>query len=480
MISVIISTYNRSAMLKRAIESVINQTFQDWELVVVDDGSKDDTQNVVLDLCDKDQRINYVKRKKNFGNDTKPKNDGIMESKGEYVAFLDDDCVFRPDHLQALYSCLNKNPDITLAYGDRWIVDDNKKIKSQLGVFSEFHPTILMQRNFIDTSDVLVRREALEYVGGFDERYKKYIDWNLWLRLAKAGYIFQRVPSVLTDYHLHDDQKSLKLEDSKGQMLPAWDPVDLEIRLPYLGKEPRKPRVAIFSITYNRLEYTKKCFESMHETAGYEFDHYVVDNGSTDGTQEWLIPSLENKDWGFDCKHARNYKDNKGISIASNQALDDIGKDYDIIMKVDNDCLFLTEGWLKKMVEIWETNHMLALSCYVQGLVDNPGGAPRLGYGTIKDELLGMTRHIGGICHFVSAKAYKDFRWDEDSPLHGVQDLELSHYLLNNGYQMGYLENYFCEHIDGTEGQHKRYPDYFERRKDEKVMSYAESKTTTS
>lgn len=472
MIDVIISTYNRSKMLERAINSVINQTYDDWTLTIVDDGSTDNTSDLVHEYIQKESRINYIKRDRNYGNDTKPKNDGIMDTSGKYISFLDDDCTFRPDHLQSLANVLDKHDDIALAYGDRWIIDDNKKLKPQLGVFSEFEPTILMQRNFIDTSDVLVRRSAIEYVGGFDERYKKYIDWNLWLRLAKAGYRFKRVASVLTDYHLHDGQKSLKVEDSKGHMQPAWDPVDLKIRLTYLENKPSKPKVAIFSITYNRIEYTKKCFESLYATAGYEFDHFVVDNASSDGTVDFLRTGI--------IKQVIANKDNKGISIASNQALDSIGENYDIIMKVDNDCLFLTDGWLAKMVEIWETNHMLALSCYVQGLKDNPGGAPRIVYGTINDELIGMTRHIGGICHFVSAKAYKDFRWDEDSPLHGVQDLELSHYLLQNGYQMGYMENYFCEHVDGTEGQHKRYPDYFEKRKDEKVMSYAESKAKTN
>lgn len=464
MISVIISTYNRSERLRKAIESVVNQTFQEWELLVVDDASTDDTSDVVHEYINQDSRINYLKRSENFGCDTGPKNDGIKESTGEYIAFLDDDNTFRPDHLQALYSALQKQPEAVLAYGDRWIIDESKELKPQVGLFSDFNPTLLMQRNYIDTSDVLVKREAIEYVGGFDERYKKYIDWNLWLRMVKAGYRFIHVPTVITDYNLHSDQKSLRLEDSEGMNKPAWDPVDLEIRQGNLGTKPPMPKVAIFSITYDRVEYTKDCFKSLYDTALYPFDHYVVDNNSQDETVEHL------KSLGV---NLIANEDNKGISISSNQALDAIGDKYDIIMKVDNDCLFLTEGWLKKMVEIWESNHMLALSCYIQGLVDNPGGAPRIVYGNIQDELIGMTRHLGGICHFVSSKAYKDFRWDEDSPLHGVQDLEFSHYLLSQGYQMGYLENYFAEHIDGTEGQHNRYPDYFQRRKEEKVKSYA-------
>lgn len=138
-------------------------------------------------------------------------------------------------------------------------------------------------------------------------------------------------------------------------------------------------------------------------------------------------------------------------------------------MKVDNDCLFLTHEWLEKMVELWGANRRMALSPYVQGLRDNPGGAPRIGYGELCGELIGITRHLGGISHFVGADAYDLFRWDETQPLHGIQDLEFSNFLLKNGWQMGYLENYFVEHIDGTDGQAKRYPEYFERRKQEKV-----------
>jgi hypothetical protein len=147
--------------------------------------------------------------------------------------------------------------------------------------------------------------------------------------------------------------------------------------------------------------------------------------------------------------------------------------DYDIIVKWDNDCIGLTKGWLGKMVEIWQSNHMMALSCYVQGLKDNPGGAPRLGFGTVRGEMIGVTKHLGGICHFVDAHAYDTFKWDENSFLHGVQDMEMSQYLQYHGYSMGYLENYFVSHgPQGTEKQKKDFPSYFERRTIEKQTCY--------
>lgn len=478
-VSVVISTFNRKDRLALAIQSVIDQTYTDWELIVVDDHSPDDTVNLLKSY--KDPRISFISLPENFGNDTRPKNVGIKNATGEFVALLDDDNTWRPDHLSALVRELDAEPGLTAVYCDRWVHDLDGNIPDRMGIAFDYSPGRLMAHNYIDTSDVLIRRDALLYVGGFDERYRKYVDWNLWVRLAKAGFLFRRVPLILTDYNLHQNQKSQTVQDrlpdgspsvplgAAPTHTPEWDAYDLEIRLPYLGAIP-EPRVAIFSLTYDRLAYTEACFASLYKTAGYEFDHVIVDNGSTDETVIWLKKT-------YPKAHIIPNAENKGISIASNQALDYLkDKGYDIIMKIDNDCLFLTDGWLSKMVDIWKRNHMIAMSCYIQGLRDNPGGAPRIGRGQINKETLGMTKHLGGICHFVSAKAYEDFRWPENSFLHGMQDLELSQHLIQNGYGMGYLENYFAEHYEGTDGQHARYPEYFERRKTEKRTRYEANK----
>jgi glycosyltransferase involved in cell wall biosynthesis len=462
-ISVITSTYNRSKDLLKAIESVQHQTFTDWEMIIVDDCSPDDTEKVVKEV--NDPRIKYIKLEKNFGNDTHPKNVGILASEGPYVAFLDDDNTYRPDHLLALLTELENNVSISGVYGDRFIYKDGKP--GGLGVTSEYDSSMLLVRNYIDTSDVLIRREVLFDLGGFDERFKKYIDWNLWVRISKANYKMKRIPTILTDYNINSDSKSLRVEDTKNNM-PAWNAVDCEVRLDYLGKkEPIK--VAIFSITYDRLDYTKECFDSLYKTAGYDFDHIIVDNGSKDGTVEYL-QELENPNGFTSCVFN---EENKGISIASNQALDLLkGRGYDIIMKVDNDAFFKNQGWLAKMVEIHSSFPRFALSCYVEGLRDNPGGAARIDYMVVRDELIGYTVHLGGICHFVDARAYDNFRWEEDSFLHGVQDMELSQYLNKEGWFMGYMESWFVEHRDGTVGQHEKYPDYFKRREIEKATRY--------
>lgn len=478
-ISIVTSTFNRSDRLLKAIESVQKQTFQDYEHIIVDDCSTDDTEKKVKAL--KDPKIVYIKLPENWGNDTRPKNTGIKAAKGEYVAMLDDDNQYRPDHLAVLLSEIEKS-SVDIVYADRWLVDENDPSKNGVGISSEFSLALLLQRNYIDTSDILIRKEVLFKVGGFDERYRKYVDWNLWVRLAKYGCSFKHIPIIITEYHLHDSMKSKTVKDrlpggvtsvplgAATPINPEWKPVDLEIELPFLG-QVREPKVAIFSLTYDRLELTKACFKSLYEMAGYNFDHFIVDNGSKDGTKDYLNELTPSGS----CKKVSviHNSDNKGISIASNQALDAIKEaDYDIVVKYDNDCLSLSQGWLAKMVEIWKSYHKLALSCYVQGLKDNPGGAPRFDRGLIRGELIGATKHLGGICHFVDARAYQGWNWDEDSFLHGLQDTEMSQHLLKEGYEMGYLENFYVEHIYGTEGQHLRYPDYFSRRILEKQTKY--------
>lgn len=474
-VSVIISTYNRPERLKKAIQSVQNQTYKDWELIIVDDCSPEQKNNAgkswMVNSSNLENTILYVVLDKNFGNDTKPKNEGIKRAEGDYIAFLDDDNTWRPDHLQALVNEIEKYDNVDLVYGDRWVIYEDKSQPDRRGLTEDFQFGKLGDHNYIDTSDVLVRKEALLAVGGFDERYRKYIDWNLWWRMEKYGFYFKRVPLIITDYHIHaDDMKSLRQEDAKGQGIPAWDVVECDVVVPYLGKI-HKPRVAIFSLVYDRPEYTKKCFKSLYKTAGYPFKHFIVAQTPEDAK---LIKKHYPK------AHLIENVENVGISKGSNQALDAIGKDFDIIMKVDPDCLFLTPNWLKTMVRIYKSNHKIALSCYIQGLRDNPGGAPREFYGYLfkEHEQLGFSKHLGGICHFVSSKAYDDFRWDENSFLHAQQDLEFSMHLNSRGYAMGYLENYFAEHYEGTEGQHERYPEYFEKRKYEKSHKYEVNKST--
>jgi len=465
-ISVILTTYNRKKRLKKAIESVLDQSFKDWELIIVDDCSTDKTHKVIKKYERKDKRIRSILRKENFGQHPKPKNDGTMAAKAPLIAYLDDDNVYKKDHLFALYKELLKNKDVDGVYGDRMIINEDTG-KEFPGIASDFIPALLGERNYIDTADVLIKKKTIEHVGGWDESLVKFADWNLWVRMANAGFKLKRVPLILTDYHVHEGCNQLKSKDMPfdPRVVRIWP-----VKTSY-GKE--KPcKIALFTLTKDRWDYTKQMLESLKKNAGYKYDHYIVDNGSTDGTVKKLGE--------YKIKKLIKNKTNVGISKGSNQAVDEIMKgDYDLVIKLDNDCKLITKDTLKRVADCWAYSRQIVVSPYIEGLRDNLGGGKRVRlpgqqseYLQVGSESIQLAEHIGGIFCIAPAHLYKTFRWKEDDNLHGTQDLDFSIFCLSNKIAPSYFAGIRAEHIDGTEGQEKKYPKYFELRKEEKTTKY--------
>ena len=480
------TTYQRPRMLKRAVKSVLKQTFKDWELIIIDDFSQDETPKICQRFVNKDSRIRYIRNKSNSGTHAFGKNQGIKEAQADLIAYLDDDNEYRKDHLQVLYKYIT---DKDIVYGDRWLKDRTGKGNDGLGIAKEFNAQMLQQMNYIDTSDVLIRKKCLEKIGGWDEALLKFADWNLWVRCAKAGFKFMRIPMIITDYYVHEGCNQFKhasgINPLTGQLMPTFDPAGCKIwpDKTSIGKRASL-RVAIFTLTMDRLEYTKRMYSSMREKAGYVFDWYVVDNGSKDGTVEWLkksnpisTESIEGQDreMTFDPFYLKNYKLNKknqGISKASNQALDMISEGYDIIIKVDNDCEFMTDNWLKDIVDLYERQRQIVVSPRVEGLRDNPGGVPRTNYFYIGKHFLGNAPHLGGLCIAALAELYKNFRWEDDDFLHGDQDYIFSQFAVSSRCILSYLENIIVEHMDTTSGQEEKFPEYLKKRKELKTIRY--------
>lgn len=484
-ISIIISTFNRSKLLPRAIKSVFKQYFKDWELIVVDDASTDRTEKVVNKLFKKHShllsQVQYIKLDKNSGSDTYPKNYGIKVAKGKYVCFLDDDDEYLPDHLQVLYNQI-KSDKFDIVYGDRIVISPKGKF---IGASRDFYSPLLSQINWIAMCDPIIRKEILFDVGGFDESLPKFVDWNLWIRLAKADYRFHHIPIPISKVYIGSkSSKSLRVKSAvdpqTGGYLPTFfDPSDCKVfaNKTCLGEE-KKPKVAIFTLTKDRLKYTKKMYETMGKFAGYNFDWFVVDQGSKDGTKEWLknVPAK-----------IQFLEKNVGISKGSNLALNAIGDNYDIIVKVDNDCFFLSNDWLKTIVEIYRINRQIVCSPYVEGLKENPGGTPRSvpsgknPYRNISDILLGHVNHLGGLCIAAPSKAYKDFRWQDKDFYSGIQDWIFSQFCRKIlQYTLFYIENIRVSHGPSTEQQHKDFKDYFELRKIENTTKYENSDNNAS
>lgn len=222
-------------------------------------------------------------------------------------------------------------------------------------------------------------------------------------------------------------------------------------------------KIAIFTLTRDRLDYTKRSFKSLKEKAGYPYDHYVIDNGSTDGTQEWLKKQ--------DLKKVVFMEENVGISRASNQALEWIKQeDYDLIIKMDNDCEIVSSDILKELVEVYKSIPpffmKFMLSPRVEGLNFQP---QRIDQMEINEHPIGITQIIGGIFQPMPAECYKHYKYKENLPKAKGQDEDINSWFRTMGGQVGYIEDLVIEHMDTTEGQKKKYPKYFQRKYNEEI-----------
>jgi glycosyltransferase involved in cell wall biosynthesis len=193
-ISIVLPTYNGSKWIADAIQSIVNQSFGDWELLVIDDGSTDGTYKIVLDFCKNDSRVLYIKNEQNLGLQ-KTLNKGINLTKGEYIARIDDDDRWSDaDKLKKQVEFLDLNSDCVLIGTGVVVVDDfDREILRYLNPETDknIRSTILKRNPFVHSS-VVFRKDAGIKAGLYDEGdYGKHIeDYEFWFRLGREGKMY--------------------------------------------------------------------------------------------------------------------------------------------------------------------------------------------------------------------------------------------------------------------------------------------------
>jgi len=211
-VTVVISTYNRALLLKRAIQSVLDQTFEDFELIIVNNASTDDTEEIIKSFEDK--RICYVTHKENKGGPA-ARNTGIRQGQGKYIALLDDDDEWSKTKLEKQVKKMEKAPrQVGLIYVGTEIFDDQKNItmRDQYPQYKgDVFKPLLLATILGSVSSVLVRRECFDNVGFFDESLTSCQDWDMWLRISQC-YEFDFVNEILARIHIHGVQISYNLE----------------------------------------------------------------------------------------------------------------------------------------------------------------------------------------------------------------------------------------------------------------------------
>lgn len=210
-VSVIIPTYNRSHFIKDAVESVFNQTYSNFELIVIDDGSTDNTKEVLAEYGDK---LQYVYQ--NNQGRSAARNLGISFAKGEYIAFLDSDDVWFADKLERQVPVLESAPEnVVLVHGYKCIVDKNLqpilgwelKLRNLYALAERGEETYenYLHSNCIFTSTILVRKSIIRQIGGYDTSLTSIEDLDFYLRLLLLNYNFVFISEPpLIKYRCHE------------------------------------------------------------------------------------------------------------------------------------------------------------------------------------------------------------------------------------------------------------------------------------
>jgi glycosyltransferase involved in cell wall biosynthesis len=228
-VSILLTCYNHLRYLPAALDGVLGQTFTDFEVLALDDGSKDGSREW-LKAREAEGKLRCIFNEKNLGTYA-ALNVGLKEAKGEYIAVLNDDDLWGADKLLRQVEMLDTNPKIGLIHTNGWFIDgEGKRIEDPKPLGFEFPRTptgdvlaMLIHHNRIITSSALVRRTCFDQLGPFDPSFYGCGDWHMWLRVARewqVGY----VDEPLTFYRVHGANASLDSEkmDDDGTRIREW------------------------------------------------------------------------------------------------------------------------------------------------------------------------------------------------------------------------------------------------------------------
>ena len=252
--SVVMPAYNTAATIGAAVDSVLAQTRPDFELIVVDDGSTDETSTLVEAI--RDPRLRLI-RQENRGA-AAARNAAVVEARGRYVSFVDSDDLWLPTYLETMASTLElASPEVGFAYTDAWMLDPTGSwIGTSTAMTAQRPPATppptaeallleLLDRNFVYNA-VTVRRTVLEQVGPFDQALRAAIDYEMWIRIAAHGHTALRAPGLLAVYRCsRPGSISLNRDRVYSSMLQVYEGVAADPLVSQLVRDTAARRIAV-------------------------------------------------------------------------------------------------------------------------------------------------------------------------------------------------------------------------------------------
>jgi glycosyltransferase involved in cell wall biosynthesis len=212
LVSIILPAFNANRFIAETITSVINQSYTNWELLIVNDGSSDDTEKTIASYLN-DNRIKYISKQNSGVSDTR--NNGIHRAKGNYIAFLDADDIWKENNLTKKIECLhNTNSDAVYSKCEL-INEDSLPINKELTGSDEpvLADILLLKGNYITApSGIVVKKTLIETVGVFDINLSNNADQDFWIRILVNGLKINFIPESLWKYRVHSKNMSSNIK----------------------------------------------------------------------------------------------------------------------------------------------------------------------------------------------------------------------------------------------------------------------------
>ena len=344
LVSIIIPCYKQARYLPEAVASVAAQTFTDWEIIIVNDGSPDDTSEVARALARKyaSQRVRLLEKKN--GGLAHARNAGIAAAGGAYILPLDADDKIAPTMLEKTVSLLESDPAIAVAYTDVAHFGVAEKVIQA----ADFDFKKLCRGNQLNYC-ALFRREAWEIAGGYNANMIwGYEDWDFWIGCGAAGLIARRIPEPLLLYRVkemsmytaalgHDGELRARIALNHPALYPAAELAEAQTvwSNPALPDPPGAPKVSVIVPTFNRPGRLEETLRSIAGQTLRDFEIIVVNDNGVD-----VAPVVARCGAGVEIVHLR-HRANRGLAAARNTGLRHARGKY--IAYLDDDDIFLPD-----------------------------------------------------------------------------------------------------------------------------------------
>jgi glycosyltransferase involved in cell wall biosynthesis len=359
VVSVIIPCYNQADYLAEAVDSVVSQAYQSWEIIIVNDKSKDNTNEVCQRLVEKhiSKNIKIIVNERNQGL-AKARNTGIENARGKYILPLDADDQIQPTFIEKTVGLLENNPEISIAYTDLLQFGETGEIVHA----SEYDFQLLKFNNQLNYCS-LFRREAWETVGGYNTymTVMGYEDWDFWLSCGEKGFYAKRIPEPLFLYRIKNSSmftKALKFDKRLRAEIIINHPNLYDENILSNAKELLKrqneegtksnPLVSVIVPTYNRPTQLAQAIKSVLNQTFRDFEIIVINDGGIDVSN--IIESVNDENNILHIVHNVNM----GLPAARNTGIKVARGKY--IAYLDDDDVYYPDH-LQILVDFLEATH---------------------------------------------------------------------------------------------------------------------------